>query len=280
MSQDKPEQPNCGEPQAPPAADNGAQEWPEDYDLRIVMPTAGQIGVCVVPNILPLLTGYICAQAYFDGPAGYGIWAAVNPSASLYLGHLASGGTPPDSSDGNGNFQWSNLSGANFDLEGDGSLNSIAVWAQINLAGDEAAQSNTFYGRACWQTDCAQQSGRGPGLLTARHLWNVMATGFSRPNLDAYNGTYLLEMRHVDIQRDCLWESSPKGHGKPLVQLRCEFPRPITYRLTFQIRGYPPIEYKLCAGEWKQLGANKLYLNARTVPDGETAPPNLIVKPA
>jgi len=254
-------------------------------DLCIETPTAGQQGVCVVPDNPD--TGHICAVACFDAPAGYGIWATVNNSPP--------GGIPPDSRVGP-KCRWNDLPGAYYD----GAWSFLKIRAQVNLAGDEVSQINEFAGRPCWQTDCDQESVTGPAVGTSpaqRHpasrvtagqghlslttrLWHLTAAGFSRPELDGYNGTYLLEMRHVDIQRDCLWESRPTGRGKPVVQLRCEFPLPITYRLTFQIKGYPPIEYTRCAREWNPQGANKLYLNARTVPDGETAPPNLIVKPA
>ncbi len=147
---------------------------------------------------------------------------------------------------------------------------TMAAWT-VDTAGNRVGtpevvvfQGTLNAGTGCETVCCGSGSGSGGmqvgtapygsvALSMAPLMWGLLVAGFEAGR-GLLNGQWALDLKHV-VGGYCVWDNGGDGEKTPLVELRCESPFAVTWKLTLK-HGAVSEEYTRPATEWDPLTAN------------------------
>jgi hypothetical protein len=165
--------------------------------------------------------------------------------------------------------------------------NVLVIWAVFAGTGTRTVRViRSFRGKTADVVSCCEGSGSGvqralpkkPGVALdlAPLLWILWVAGFEAGR-QVFNGSWTLQLRAGGIDGHCVWDNGGDRIAKPRIQLRCESPLAVEWRLHFEADGNDPIVYARSALDWNPVGSNSLAL-ARNGSRG-VIPESMIVIP-
>jgi hypothetical protein len=156
--------------------------------------------------------------------------------------------------------------------------NVLVIWALFAGTGIQTVRTvRSFVGRTADVVSCCEGSGTGSGSgggprslrATAKNpsvaldlaplLWILWVAGFEAGR-QIFNGSWSLQLRTGGIGGHCVWDNGGDGIARPRIQLRCESPLAVEWRLHFEANGGDPIVYARSALDWNPVGSNSLVL--------------------
>ncbi len=136
-------------------------------------------------------------------------------------------------------------------LNGTTADKAILDFSASDLAGDLCIGCGSIYGSGGMMVGAAPKG--SVALSMAPLMWGLLVAGFEAGR-GLLNGQWALDLKHV-VGGYCVWDNGGDGETTPLVELRCESPFAVTWKLTLK-HGAVSEEYTRPATEWDPLTAN------------------------